>query len=503
MPSGLFISHSDKDRALADSLLEALERRGIRCWIAPRDIPPGGSYAESIMNAVEQATGFVLVFTKHSNVSPHVLREVEQALRFRKNIMPIRFDDTPVSKALDYLLGTVHWLSAAPKPEALEKAAGQIAASLSPSDAAAQPPTEKPTPGAPAVSSPRSRRPVLWAASFVAIALIAGVAALRFLRPESSPSGSSGGENILAADNGGQILVAPNATWSGTIDGKEEQVYWFQPNDEGVYGFKGDAPARFDRFAVLIPDSDTHNLKQFELLAGDDSPVGHFRSIGKFTTKNARISANDGYQEFSFVPVTAKYLKVKLLSPHDPDDRRILLYQFRLTGELVRAPTAPAKPPLASATNLLSPDNGGSIATAPNDNWKQTIDDREDQVYWFEPREEAVYRFKDEQPVTFDRFSVLIPDNDEHNIKEFELLAGNNSPSGEFKSIGKFKTYDARVGPDGYQDFSFPPVTAKYLKVRLISPHSANDPRILLYEFRVFGEPARGRRSTKWPRRLT
>src|SRR5690242_15004623 len=174
MPSGLFISHSDKDRALADSLLEALERRGIRCWIAPRDIPPGGSYAESIMNAVEQATGFVLVFTKHSNVSPHVLREVEQALRFRKNIMPIRFDDTPVSKALDYLLGTVHWLSAAPKPEALEKAAGQIAASLSPSDAVAQPPTEKPTPGAPAVSSPRSRRPVLWAASFVAIALIAG-----------------------------------------------------------------------------------------------------------------------------------------------------------------------------------------------------------------------------------------------------------------------------------------------------------------------------------------
>src|SRR4029078_3453085 len=114
--------------------------------------------------------------------------------------------------------------------------------------------------------------------------------------------------------------------------------------------------------------------------------------------KNARISANDGYQEFSFVPVTAKYLKVKLLSPHDPDDRRILLYQFRLTGELVRAPTAPAKPPLASASNLLSPDNGGSIATAPNDNWKQTIDDREDQVYWFEPREEAVYRFKDEQP---------------------------------------------------------------------------------------------------------
>ena len=486
MPHGLFISHSDKDRVLADSLLEVLERRGVNCWIAPRDIPPGGSYAESIINAVEQATGFVLVFTKHSSVSPHVLREVEQALRFRKNIMPIRFDDTPVSKALDYLLSTVHWLSATPKAEALDKAAAQIAAALAPSKGTAQVPAEKPIPALVVAQRPRSKRPLFWA-TIIAIALIAAITFLRFLRTESSPTGTSGGENILAADNGGQILVAPNATWTGTTDGKEEEVYWFSPNDEGVYGFNGAAPARFGRFAVLIPDSNSHNLRQFELLAGDDSPIGHFRSIGKFTTKNARLSANDGYQEFSFPPVTAKYLKVKLLSPHDPDDKRILLYEFRLFGEPASPVTTSATPPPSSGTSLLSPDNGGAVASSPNDNWKQTIDDREDQVYWFEPREEAVYRFKNEQAVTFDRFSVLIPDNDEHNLKEFELLAGSDSPTGEFRSIGKFKTYNARVGPDGYQDFSFPAVTAKYLKVRLLAPHSTNDPRIYLYEFRLFG----------------
>jgi hypothetical protein len=519
----VFISHSDKDRALADSLLQAIERRGVQCWIAPRDIPPGGSYAESIMNAIENSSGFILLYTKHSNISPHVLREVEQALRFRKNIMPIRFDDSPVSKAMDYLLGTVHWLSASSKPEAVEKAAGQIAASLPALSQPQQVATETRTPIPQVQPTGQRKSPLVWLA-IVAIAVIGGLTAFWFLRTtrngstggsitasdrstagtNTTPGRSTGstiaasdqstggtmknsGENILAGENGGQILVSANANWAGTTDGKEDQLYWFDPNDEGVYGFKGDAPARFGRFALLIPDSDSHNLKQFELLAGDESVFGQFRSLGKFTTKNARVSANDGYQEFSFAPVTAKYLKIRLISPYDPDDKRILLYEFRLFGELA-GPPASAKPTSSPGSNLLSPDNGGSVAVAANDTWKQTIDDREDQVYWFEPREEAVYRFKNEQPVTFDRFSVLIPDNDEHNVKDFELLVGNESPTGEFRSIGKFKTHDARVGPDGYQDFSFPPVTAKYLKVRLLTPHSPNDPRILLYEFRLFGQ---------------
>lgn len=470
------------------------------------------------MDAIEGSRAFVLVFTNHSNVSAHVLREVEQALRHRKNIMPVRFDETPASKALDYLLGTVHWLSAPKTSDGIERATEQIAASLSPSSRPGEDATEARTSIPQIQPSGQRKSPLIWAA-IMAIVAIGGLTAFWFLRttPNRSIAASSaandrstsstsatpnqstfdqstGGttnnrdENILAAENGGKILVSANANWAGTIDGKEDQVYWFTPNDEGVYGFKGDAPARFGRFALLVPDSESHNLKQFELLAGDEGPFGHFRSLGKFTIKNARGRTNDGYQEFNFTPVTAKYLKVKLLSPQDPDDKRICLYEFQLLGEPTGPAAASTKPTPSPGINLLSPDNGGSVAIEPNDNWKQTIDDREDQVYWFEPREEAVYRFKNDQPATFNRFSMLIPDNDEHNLQEFELLAGNDSPTGEFRSIGKFKTHDTRVGPDGYQDFSFSPVTAKYLKVRLLTPHSTNDPRILLYEFRLFGE---------------
>jgi hypothetical protein len=111
MSGRAFISHSEKDKSLAQLLLGALENRGIRCWIAPRDIPPGGSYADALMRAIEECSCFLLVYSAHSNTSGHVLREVERALKFDRNIIPIRFDQSEPSRSLDYLLATVQWLS--------------------------------------------------------------------------------------------------------------------------------------------------------------------------------------------------------------------------------------------------------------------------------------------------------------------------------------------------------------------------------------------------------
>lgn len=307
--------------------------------------------------------------------------------------------------------------------------------------------------------------------------------------PTTAPqSTTDDGEDILAAENGGKVIVSSNATWAGTIDGKEDQIYWFNSNDEGVYSFKGDAPARFSRFAIFIPESDSHNLKSFELLAGDESPFGHFRSLGKFTAQNLRAQAHAGYQQFSFAQVTAKYFKVKLLAPFDPDDKRIELYEFKLFGAIAGPPSEPV-PTAGTEINLLSPDNGGAVALSPNDNWKQTIDDREDQIYWFEPREEAVFQLQGDRPAQFDSFNVLIPETDEHNLAEFELLVGNDKPDGQFGSIGRFKTHNARVAPDGYQQFKFSPQTARYMKVRLLASDSTSDPRIQLYEFRLLASP--------------
>ena len=146
-----FISHSHRDADAAMQILAALEQRGVRCWTAPRDVPPGGSYAEAILTAIENASCFVLVYTENSNVSPHVLREVERALSLGINIMPVRFDASSVSKSLDYLLATVHWLSVIgePRSASIDHAAERIAACVVEKNEAAPPLREVPPPAMP------------------------------------------------------------------------------------------------------------------------------------------------------------------------------------------------------------------------------------------------------------------------------------------------------------------------------------------------------------------
>ena len=62
VPFDVFISYSSQDKPTADAACAALESANIRCWIAPRDIDPGRDYAESIIDAIESARVFVLIF---------------------------------------------------------------------------------------------------------------------------------------------------------------------------------------------------------------------------------------------------------------------------------------------------------------------------------------------------------------------------------------------------------------------------------------------------------
>ena len=98
--------------------------------------------------------------------------------------------------------------------------------------------------------------------------------------------------------------------------------------------------------------------------------------------------------------------------------------------------------------------------------------------------EEAVSAFKDEWPATFDTFAMLIPGTDSRNVKEFELRVGNDSPTGTFESIGKFQTQNVKLFKTPYQESKFPAVTARYLKVEIISGFGAGF--TFVYEFQLF-----------------
>jgi hypothetical protein len=112
----VFISYSSEDKPIADAICNYLESRQIRCWVAPRDILPGMNYQESIIDAIDSSSIMVLIFSSHSNKSPHVLSEVNEAMSNEIIIIPFRIEDILPSKAMKYLISVPHWLDAMTPP---------------------------------------------------------------------------------------------------------------------------------------------------------------------------------------------------------------------------------------------------------------------------------------------------------------------------------------------------------------------------------------------------
>jgi adenylate cyclase len=116
MPHDVFLSYSAADKDTALAVLAGLEKQGIRCWIAPRDIPAGSEYGEQIIEAVKACRVFVVIFSAGANSSPHVRREVERAVSLDRTIVPFRVEDVQPSGAMEYCLGGTHWLDALTRP---------------------------------------------------------------------------------------------------------------------------------------------------------------------------------------------------------------------------------------------------------------------------------------------------------------------------------------------------------------------------------------------------
>ena len=116
MAHDLFISYSTQDKAIADRLVHELEAKGVRCWIAPRDITLGSDWQQSILDAIASAKALVLVFSAGANTSPTVRKEVLAAVESNVLVIPFRVEDVRPQGALRFNLIDVHWLDAVTPP---------------------------------------------------------------------------------------------------------------------------------------------------------------------------------------------------------------------------------------------------------------------------------------------------------------------------------------------------------------------------------------------------
>jgi hypothetical protein len=171
MPKEVFISYSSKDGELARKICTLLEKEGLDCWIAPRDVRPFYEYDEEVIDAIDEAAAMILVLSKHSNESVHVKHEVEHATSRRRPVCTVRIQDVLPSKGLALHTSTRHWVDAwAPPLEGTVKlVATEIRGLIGscPGEPKVQPL------GASATPKPLLRPPKLWPIAAAAVVLIA------------------------------------------------------------------------------------------------------------------------------------------------------------------------------------------------------------------------------------------------------------------------------------------------------------------------------------------
>jgi TolB-like protein/Flp pilus assembly protein TadD len=108
-----FISYASQDEALAHQVVNALERAGVSCWIAPRDVVPGALYASEIVRGINECQIVVLVLSANSAASTHVGKELERASSKNRRIIALRIDAALLPSAFEYFLSESQWIEAA------------------------------------------------------------------------------------------------------------------------------------------------------------------------------------------------------------------------------------------------------------------------------------------------------------------------------------------------------------------------------------------------------
>ena len=107
----VFISHSSKDASQVNEIVETLERQGIECWIAPRDIRVGSNYTKDIPSAIQECPFFLLVLSRQSQKSQWFNKELTHAINQNKRIFPLIIEEFTLDEGISFQLVNIQTCS--------------------------------------------------------------------------------------------------------------------------------------------------------------------------------------------------------------------------------------------------------------------------------------------------------------------------------------------------------------------------------------------------------
>lgn len=114
--------------------------------------------------------------------------------------------------------------------------------------------------------------------------------------------------------------------------------------------------------------------------------------------------------------------------------------------------------------NLLQPENGGRMLAGESPLMTQLADGLTD-LASSQYESWAVFGFKDGRSALIDQVDFFVGFST--NPVKFEILVGNDSPTGAFTLVSVFEPFDGLLTATPFQPFPIPPVRAKYVKFQL------------------------------------
>lgn len=108
----VFVTYSFSDGAAVSTICSYLEKHGLRCFIAERDMPKGSRFASIIPWAIEHSRIVIAVASQQFNDSIHTSREIVIAADAGIPIITIKLEGCNLTNEKQYYLSNITWIDA-------------------------------------------------------------------------------------------------------------------------------------------------------------------------------------------------------------------------------------------------------------------------------------------------------------------------------------------------------------------------------------------------------